>query len=228
MNPAIVDAEAMRFDAAVTLIAAGPLRRAELALARARAPHVVAVDGGADRALRLGITPDLVLGDLDSLSDAARAALGPSRLRQIDEQETTDFDKALRGICAPLVIAVGVMGGRHDHALAVLSGLMRHQAAGGGPVLLLGPEDVIFAAPPDIALKMRAGDRLSLYPLAPVTGRCTGLDWPIEGLQFTPMGRIGTSNRVTDGPVTLEFDAPGMLIILPRARLDAAIRALRA
>lgn len=228
MNPAIVDADATCFDAAVTLVAAGPVRRADLRLARARAPHVVAVDGGADRALRLGVMPELVLGDLDSLSAEAGAMLGATRLRRIDEQETTDFDKALRSLRAPLMIAVGVMGGRADHALAVLSGLMRHQAAGGGPVLLLGPEDVIFAAPPQITLRLRKGDRLSLYPLAPVTGRSSGLDWPIEGLHLSPMGRIGTSNRVSAPEVRLAFDAPGMLVILPRARLDAAIRSLRA
>jgi thiamine pyrophosphokinase len=62
--------------------------------------------------------------------------------------------------------------------------------------------------------------------MAPVTGRSQGLEWPITGLHFTPAGQIGTSNRVVGASVTLEFDAPGMLVILPRRRLDAAIRSL--
>jgi thiamine pyrophosphokinase len=65
-----------------------------------------------------------------------------------------------------------------------------------------------------------------LFPMARVTGRSTGLEWPIAGLIFAPDGVIGTSNRVVARRVTLEFDAPGMLVILPRRRLDAAIRAL--
>jgi thiamine pyrophosphokinase len=39
---------------------------------------------------------------------------------------------------------------------------------------------------------------------------------------------IGTSNRVALRRVVLEFDRRGMLVILPRRRLDAAIRALLA
>ena len=126
MNPPIVDAKAP-----VTLVAGGPLRRSELRAALARAPHLVAADGGADRALALGQMPEAVIGDLDSLSEAGRACLG-ARVHEVPEQETTDFDKALRAIRAPLVIAVGLIGGRADHALAALSGLMRHQAQGGG------------------------------------------------------------------------------------------------
>ena len=220
MNPPIVDAKAP-----VTLVAGGPLRRAELRLALKRAPHLVAADGGADRALALGAEPEAVIGDLDSLSEAARARLG-ARVHEVPEQETTDFDKALRAIRAPLVLAVGLIGGRADHALAALSGLLRHQAQGGGPVILLGAEDVIFAAPPLLDLRLRVGDRLSIYPLAPLRGRSAGLEWPLEDVPLDPMGRIGTSNRVSAAAVRLAFDGPGALVILPRARLDAAIRAV--
>ena len=220
MKPVIVDAKAP-----VTLVAGGPVRRSDLRLALSRAPVLIAADGGADRALALGARPEAVVGDLDSLSAAARAQLG-ALVHEVAEQETTDFDKALAAIRAPLVIALGAIGGRADHALAALSGLMRHSVAGGGPVILLGPEDVIFAAPARLSLALRAGDRLSIYPLASVSGRSLGLDWPIDGLALDPMGRIGTSNRVSTDAVVLEFDGPGALLILPAARLDAVIRAL--
>jgi thiamine pyrophosphokinase len=38
---------------------------------------------------------------------------------------------------------------------------------------------------------------------------------------------IGTSNRVVAARVRLAFDGPGMVAILPRARLDVAITALQ-
>ena len=57
-------------------------------------------------------------------------------------------------------------------------------------------------------------------------GACVALEEAIDGLSLVPMGRIGTSNRVSAARVRLEFDAPGALVILPRGRLDAAIRAL--
>jgi thiamine pyrophosphokinase len=207
----------------VTLVAAGPVGRRDLARAVARAPVVVAADGGADRALRLGIVPRAVIGDLDSLSDGARARLPPAACHLLAEQETTDFDKALRSIRAPFVIAVGVLGGRVDHALAAFSTLI---AARKMPVVALGAEDVAFAAPRRLSLDLRAGDRLSIYPLRPLRGTSRGLDWPIDGLRLAADGRIGTSNRVTSGRVDLTFDRRGAVVILAAARLDAALAAL--
>lgn len=206
----------------VTLVAAGPVGRAALDAALALAPVLVAADGGADRALRLGREPVAVIGDLDSLSAAARARLA-GRLHPLDEQETTDFDKALRSVAAPFVIALGVLGGRVDHELAALATLAAQPER---PVVALGARDAVFAAPPRLRLDLAAGDRLSLFPLAPVTGTSQGLYWPIAGLAFAPLTRIGTSNRVTSGPVELTFSGPGMLVALPRARLAAVLRGL--
>ena len=213
---------------AVTLIAGGPCTARDLALALRHAPVLVAADGGADRALALGAEPVAVIGDFDSVSEATQQRLA-GRLFPIAEQETTDFDKGLRSMAAPFLLAVGVAGGRVDHELAVLSALVRYRAEGGQmPCLLIGAQDVIFAAPPVLDLALVPGDRLSLFPLTQVRGRSLGLHWPIDGLDMAPDGRIGTSNRVSEARVRLEFDQPGMLVILPRARLDAALRGLSA
>ncbi len=208
----------------VTLVGGGPVSARDLRRALARAPLAVAADSGADRLLAAGVMPDAVIGDMDSISDRARAAIPADRLHPVTEQATTDFDKALRSIAAPFVLALGFNGARTDHGLAVLNTLIRHS---GRACLVLGPKDVAFAAPPGaLDLRLRPGDVVSLFPFAPVTGRSQGLHWPIEGLNFAPDGMIGTSNRASAAQVRLEFDGPGMVVILPRRRLDAALAAL--
>ena len=206
----------------VTLLAGGPVTRRDLRLALARAPRLVAADGGADSALRLGFAPDAVIGDMDSLSAAGRQALA-GRIHHLPEQETTDFDKCLRNIHAPFVLALGGAGARIDHGLAVMNVLVRRA---GLPCLLLGPQDVVFAAPAELTLQLAVGERFSLFPLGAVRGESEGLRWPIAGMVFAPDARIGTSNEVTAPEVRLTFDTPGMLVILPRRRLDAALSAL--
>ncbi len=208
---------------AVTVVGGGPVTRRDLAFAMARAPVVVAADGGADRVLAAGVMPAAVIGDFDSISEGAIAAITAERLFRLAEQETTDFDKALRSVDAPFVLALGVTGARVDHGLAVLNALVRHR---GPPCLVISTQDVIFHAPLRVELTLKVGDRLSLFPMRAVTGTSRGLHWPIDGLQFAMGGRIGTSNRVSEAEVVLQFDQPGMLVILPRARLDAAINAL--
>ena len=95
---------------AVTLVGGGPVSAPALARALAFAPRIVAADGGADRLLRLGQRPEAVIGDMDSISPAAQAALA-GRLFPIPEQASTDFDKALRSIAAPFVLGLGFSGG---------------------------------------------------------------------------------------------------------------------
>jgi len=206
----------------VTLVGGGEASAADLEEALSLAPCLVAADSGAALALETGRMPQAVIGDMDSLAEAARARVPPERLHPIAEQDTTDFHKALRSILAPLVLGVGFLGRRVDHQLANFNVLV--QAA--RPCLLVGARDVVFAAPPGgLELDLAPGTRVSLFPMALVTGRSQGLSWPIAGLGFAPAGRVGTSNRA-DGPVRLEFDAPGMLVILPRSALQPAVRAL--
>lgn len=209
----------------VTLLGGGALRKADLAAALFRAPRLVAADGGAMHALESGHMPELVVGDMDSLSQDAQDRIGAARLLKIDEQESTDFEKALGSVDAPLILAVGFTGVRIDHELAVYSALAQRCDQ---RCIVIGAEDIAMAAPRRLHLSLAPASRLSLFPLTRVTGTSTGLRWPIAGLTFDPMGRIGTSNMVDEGEVTLEFDAPGMLMVLPRAALDAAMAGLAA
>ncbi|QOL81075.1 thiamine pyrophosphokinase [Pseudooceanicola spongiae] len=206
----------------VALIGGGEVPGAVAERVLAMAGPVVGADGGGEWLLRRGRMPDAVIGDMDSLAPRWARRMPPERLHRIAEQESTDFEKCLTRIDAPLVLGVGFLGARADHMLAAFSVLARFPDR---PCLLAGAEDVVFHAPPRLQLTLGRGDRFSLYPMRRVSGRSTGLEWPIDGLAFAPDARIGTSNRVS-GPVDLHFDGPGMLVILPAAALADAAAAL--
>jgi len=206
----------------IVLVGAGDVSADDIKVARRYGSKVVAADGGASHCVAAGIVPDAVIGDLDSLPGAVREVVPEDRIHRIPEQETTDFDKCLRSVAAPLVLAVGFAGPRLDHMLAAFNALVRRADT---PAVVVAPSDLVFHAPPRLALDLAAGERLSLFPLASVSGRSRGLLWPIDGLALAPSRRIGTSNVAT-GPVVMEFDAPGMLVITPRAALPAVMRGL--
>lgn len=208
----------------VTLIGGAAITRERIERAMALAPHPVAADGGADAALAHGVEPRAVIGDFDSLSDEARARLPPASLHPITEQDSTDFEKCLRNIAAPLVIGIGFSGTRLDHQLAAYNTLVRHPDR---RCLLLGSEELVFLAPPSMVLPLAPGTAVSLFPMGAVEGVSDGLRWPIGGLNFAPDGRVGTSNVAT-GAVDLTLTAPKMLVILPQDTLEVAVRALLA
>ena len=189
-----------------------------------RAPIVYAADGGANLCMQYGCQPKQVIGDLDSLSPSLRSKIDPSRVIHVAEQDTTDFEKLLIRVDAPFMLAIGFMGGRIDHQMAVQTVLTAYAHR---KIICVGDEEVMFVLPPEIDLPLDAGTRVSLYPMAPVQLRSTGLYWPTDGLSFAPDGQIGTSNQAT-GPVTLWPSAPRMLVVLPKNCLDIAIDAVQA
>ena len=216
----------LRAGGTVALVGAGPAGRAALDACLSRAVACVAADGGAATLTAAGRTPDAVIGDLDSLPEGH--GVPAERVLRLDGQDDTDFEKCMDRIDAPLVLGAGFLGGRADHALAALGALARGRGAGGAawpPCILVGEADLAFALPPRIDLDLPPGCRVSLFPMAPMAARSTGLEWPLDGLALAPMGRVGTSNRAR-GPVVLETVQPGLLCLLPPDRLDNAIAAL--
>jgi thiamine pyrophosphokinase len=206
----------------VTLLGASAVSVEDIEEILPFAPILVAADGGAETAMATGRTPDAVIGDFDSLPQLVRETIPIDRIHPIAEQETTDFEKCLSRIDAPLILAIGFAGRRLDHELAVYNALVRHPER---RCIVIGSHDVAFHAPRTLVMDLPEGSRLSLFPMAGVEGRSAGLRWPIDGIRFAPDGRIGTSNEVI-GPVRLGFEGDGMLVIVPRAALAVAIAAL--
>ncbi|MEM7522828.1 MAG: thiamine pyrophosphokinase [Pseudomonadota bacterium] len=199
----------LRFGYGATLVGGGPQFGA-LEDALAAAPALVCADGGADR-----------IGDLDSLDDPAawRARIGDGLIR-VEEQDSTDFEKCLSRIDAPFFVGVGMLGGRMDHALAALHTVL----ADPRPIVLVGEDDVVFAAGQSVDVDAAPGERISIFPLRPVTATGgAGLRWPIDGLSFEAGAAIGVSNQANASRVEMRFDRPGAVICAPRARLAAAI-----
>lgn len=197
----------------------GPVDPAQLAAALALAPVAAAADGGGDVALPGGRDFAAVIGDMDSLRDPAALRARGVAVHAIADQETTDLEKCLAGIAAPLILGLGFLHGRIDHQLAAMNALVRRRDP---PAILIGGEDLVFRCPPRFELDLAAGTRVSLFPMGPATGRISeGLRWPVAGLALAPDGRVGTSNAATGGRLRIGFDAPGVLVVLPVETLPA-------
>ena len=85
----------------------GPLARRCVRMA----DQIIAADGGANAARALGLVPDLIIGDLDSVTAATRRAFAGVRTLHIRRQDNTDIEKALDYIRAHGRDRVIVLGG---------------------------------------------------------------------------------------------------------------------
>ena len=230
-QPQMTDPDVIfRFSDPVTLIGGGELCLDALAMSRTLAPQLVAADGGANHFSECMDELSAVIGDLDSLErpELWRREL-KEKLVEIVEQDTTDFEKCLYSVEAPYFLAVGFLGGRHDHSLAATHILLKrsHQR-----VVLLNRQEVLFLMPRHWRISLPLGSRVSLFPLKESIAEISrGLRWPIDGLTMEAGAQIGTSNEVASPVVEIELRGQkrwsDLIVSLDRLHLRAALQSLQ-
>ena len=198
-----------------------------------RVDHVVCADSGFDHALDLGIAVDLLVGDLDSISERGRK-IAESRGVEIVEvspdKDLTDTELALvtaasRGATRITLVSGG--GDRLDHLLGVMAALAHDELGGLERVEAWIGRDRLVVVRPDrpIALDLEPGSLVSLIPLTgPVHGvRTSGLQWPLDGETLRADRARGVSNRAVahDASVTIES---GVLAVIFPGALDSPVR----
>ncbi len=209
------------FDA-ICVVGGGPLSTPIVRMISDYVDAFVAADGGANHLLTEGIAPEAVIGDLDSLSDAAKS-LFTDVIHHIADQDTTDFEKVLAGVDAHRIIAIGFTGGRLDHTLAALGTMARSIEK---PVVLVTEDDVsFFASNRKVTLQPPVGTRISLTPLADSWADTTGLRWPVCDAAMHPTGFSSPSNETAADQVMIHTRGP-VLITLPLDCLPLALRAI--
>ncbi len=179
---------------------------------------LIAVDGGARHLAALGLTPHLLIGDLDSLSTEEVTALQEAGVpveRYPVEKDETDLELAIgaavqRGAAG--LVLVGALGGRIDQTLANLFLLTSPALAGLDARLDDGSEEV-FILRERAVVHGQPGDTLSLLPLgAPARGVVTqGLRYPLHGETLLPEKSRGVSNELTGEQATIHVEE-GILI----------------
>jgi thiamine pyrophosphokinase len=169
---------------------------------------VLAADSGAEILAAAKITPDLLLGDFDSIDQAVLARY----LSQKVETEThdaykdaTDTELALIALNArgyTSVIAANVLGGRIDHELATL-GCFAAEAATGKTVIIAEDDEICVFMAANNATKNLTFDFSTVVPtyisLVPwgSTAKVSikGVEWELEHATLTPSSSLGISNE---------------------------------
>ncbi len=186
-----------------------------LRTAARRADFVLAADGGADRALAAGVTPDAVIGDLDSVSPSAKQTLGADKFLFINNQNNTDLEKALDFLtqngCKQCMIC-GFSGGRLDFTLGNF--LSVYPYVKRMDVCFTGPGWTIYPLAAGRKFACKKGARVSLIPLKTCTGvSLKGLKYPLcnARLSWRRAGR-SLSNQTTGKSFQISLKTGYMLV----------------
>jgi thiamine pyrophosphokinase len=183
----------------------------------------IAADGGANRLYKGSYTPDLIVGDLDSIEQSVRDHYSSKGVTIIQDpcQDSNDLDKALQQAVQHSdidnIIIWGAFGGRFDQEMASIQALFKWNHLHFRLVLLNEHNCAVLlnTGHHTIELQHHMGRTCGLIPMG---GPCesvttTGFEWDLNQQSMEFGGLVSTSNRLTGTHATVETSHALLLTI---------------
>ncbi len=183
---------------------------------------IIAADSGLAHVYALGLTPNVVVGDFDSVDSKQldRANRAGARIeRHPTDKDATDLELALlvaRESGATDVTVIGGGGGRLDHALANVALLADPTWAGMRIEAFLGTARLTVVRD-HAAIEGTINSLVTLLAVGGVAGGITtiGLRWALTGDDLAPTASRGVSNEIVRSPASVTVGTGTLLVIQP-------------
>jgi len=162
---------------------------------------VIAANGGSKHCKTLGIVPDLVIGDLDSLDKKLEQEWEKKNVGIISyptDKDWTDTELALKYVVKQgfkEIVLAGFLGKRIDHVISNLL-MMADLIDKVDKLMIIEGQQEIYVVKDRLEIKGKQGDLVSLIPLL---GNCQGVT--TKGLKYQLQGstlKFGKSRGVSN------------------------------
>jgi thiamine pyrophosphokinase len=204
----------MRQEHKIVILANGlfPSRPKSLDILRG-AEKIICCDGAADKLTDYGLSPHLIIGDLDSLSTELKEQYA-SILIEDRDQESNDLTKAVR-YCMdqgfPSATILGATGLREDHTLGNISLMLEYFP--GIEVQMISDYGIFFLVQDGERVESYAGEKISIFSVDnQVHLKAKGLKFSLHDLRLSNW-YTASLNEATADHFTLDFESDLPLII---------------
>jgi len=180
---------------------------------------IVCADGGTRHAVSMGIVPDVVLGDFDSLSSEVKSVLSDTRCQfyeHPEEKDMTDTELALK-YCLKKnpeeIILMGSLGTRFDHSLANI--FLLFDVSAHIRIKVINEQNEIMILKEKLYLQGSPGDIVSIIPLSKeLIGVSTrGLKFMLRNETLLLGTSRGVSNEMAGSEAMVEIKEGLALVI---------------
>ena len=183
---------------------------------------LIAADGGTRHVLALGLMPDLIIGDLDSITEGERLKMesdGVKIAKYSRDKNETDLELAIQhalDLKSGQIIIIAALCGRLDQTLANLALISNIRFAQLDARLDDGVEEAFFCRD-RVRVQGKSGDVVSLIPWqgAVTVVRTENLKWPLHNEMLYPEKSRGVSKEMTSDTASIEIKS-GLLLIVHR------------
>ena len=183
-------------------------------------PILIAADGGARHLQRLDLTPDVLVGDLDSLDVESRRAFigkGVELFIAPQEKDESDLELALKYAAENYqepILVLGTNGGRLDQTLSNML-LLSIPELSGLEVVFIEPYQRAWMVENPTTIRGEPGDLVSLLPLwGEVQILSTdGLKWLLNNEWLRPGPARGVSNQLITNEANVILSSGRLLCV---------------
>lgn len=177
---------------------------------------LICADGGANSTKKLGIIPDFIIGDLDSISDkTVNYYKNKSKIIRIKRQNDTDIEKCLKFAINKGIkeaIMTGVTGDRLDHTFCNLGIVLKFFSKIG--IKIIAEKSLLAAYKGVVKLNTIAGETISLYGFNEKTKITSkGLKYPLRNISVPFGKKESTSNLALSDSVSLKITG-GIIFVI--------------
>jgi thiamine pyrophosphokinase len=193
-----------------------PAKREFTYLARAGYDNLICADGGANMAFKLGLIPDIIIGDFDSVDKEILEFYKPySTIIRLKRQNDTDVEKCLKYCIKNKineVILTGGTGDRLDHSFCNLGIVLKFY--NDLKIKIIHQKSILSAHSGLVELETVKGEIISLYGFDQKTKITSkGLKYPLNGVPL-PFGvKESTSNIASGSKVALNVKGGRIFIV---------------
>ena len=181
---------------------------------------IICADGGANHAKCMGLIPDVIIGDFDSVDQNDLNTMKRQDTKILsyppikDETDTQlAIEYAIENGCNDLIL-IGCLGSRFDHSFANVS-LLKMIVDKGCKGTIINENNQIYLVDSSIELSGESGDVVSLLPITDkVTGITSqGLYYSLKDAEMKFGIPYGISNVFTQSNVSIAIDS-GLLLVI--------------
>ena len=211
------------------VFAGGDPVSAERILGLQAADLTVAANSGAETAAAAGLTVDVLVGDLDSITEETLNALVEDGTRiesHLPDKDATDLELALGAavrLGADEIVVIGGGGGRLDHLLGNVAAITS-RALREVPVCWVREKETVFVVHHRTTVPVAQGATFSLIPIGGSASgvTVTGAKWNLHNATLESGSSLGISNLALAAEIEVEVGRGILLVICLTAGRSAS------
>lgn len=187
--------------------------------------EIIALDGAAEILYKMNIVPQVIIGDLDTITPVTLEYFQNINVEiiKLDDQESTDLDKGINhalSLGATEIIISNAVGGRADHTIYNYRILKKYYDKLHNMKIITLRDCMQYFEDSVVKVTAQVDRPIAVLSFPKAVVKSSGLLYELDGIEVEIGGKESSSNKMIAETVTIDISGKGLVIYPLDARID--------